>query len=229
MMKLNFLTKTNIEQVLSGAREKNRTRSEVNESLSDLFDSLDIKIQNDFDFDQLESNRIYHLDQIREVCIHYRLRFLDLKYFKGKLPESAHEAINSIEETHNTVLSDFKIMAPSVLFRLERKDDPLLFVPLGNNYYYLVHKWGNDLHPLRKIMMWPFKSIWTLLSALLVLSWFITELTPMNLFTKNPDTASYWMLYFFMFKGIASIVLFYGFALGKNFNPAIWNSKYNKS
>ncbi|MDA8947606.1 hypothetical protein N9H57_00535 [Flavobacteriaceae bacterium] len=229
MMKLNFLTKTNIEQVLSGAREKNRTRSEVTESLSDLFDSLNIKIQNDFDFDQLESNRIYHLDQIREVCIHYRLRFLDLKYFKGKLPESAHEAINSIEETHNTVLSDFKIMAPSVLFRLERKDDPLLFVPLGNNYYYLVHKWGNDLHPLRKIIMWPFKSIWTLLSALLVLSWFITELTPMNLFTKNPDTASYWMLYFFMFKGIASIVLFYGFALGKNFNPAIWNSKYNKS
>lgn len=229
MMKLNFLTKTNIEQVLSGAREKNRTRSEVTESLSYLFDSLDIKIQNDFDFDQLESNRIYHLDQIREVCIHYRLRFLDLKYFKGKLPESAHEAINSIEETHNTVLSDFKIMAPSVLFRLERKDDPLLFVPLGNNYYYLVHKWGNDLHPLRKIMMWPFKSIWTLLSALLVISWFITELTPMNLFTKNPDTASYWMLYFFMFKGIASIVLFYGFALGKNFNPAIWNSKYNKS
>mgnify|MGYP001043591876 CR=1 FL=1 len=229
MMKLNFLTKTNIEQVLSGAREKNRKRSEVTESLSDLFDSLDIKIQNDFDFDQLESNRIYHLDQIREVCIHYRLRFLDLKYFKGKLPESAHEAINSIEETHNTVLSDFKIMAPSVLFRLERKDDPLLFVPLGNNYYYLIHKWGNDLHPLRKIMMWPFKSIWTLLSALLVLSWFITELTPMNLFTKNPDTASYWMLYFFMFKGIASIVLFYGFALGKNFNPAIWNSKYNKS
>ncbi|MDA9016203.1 hypothetical protein N9H69_05920 [Flavobacteriaceae bacterium] len=228
-MKLNFLTKTNIEQVLSGAREKNRTRSEVTESLSDLFDSLNIKIQNDFDFDQLESNRIYHLDQIREVCIHYRLRFLDLKYFKGKLPESAHEAINSIEETHNTVLSDFKIMAPSVLFRLERKDDPLLFVPLGNNYYYLVHKWGNDLHPLRKIIMWPFKSIWTLLSALLVLSWFITELTPMNLFTKNPDTASYWMLYFFMFKGIASIVLFYGFALGKNFNPAIWNSKYNKS
>lgn len=229
MMKLNFLTKTNIEQVLSGAREKNRTRSEVTESLSDLFDSLNIKIQNDFDFDQLESNRIYHLDQIREVCIHYRLRFLDLKYFKGKLPESAHEAINSIEETHNTVLSDFKIMAPSVLFRLERKDDPLLFVPLGNNYYYLVHKWGNDLHPLRKIIMWPFKSIWTLLSALLVLSWFITELTPMNLFTKNPDTASYWMLYFFMFKGIASIVLFYGFTLGKNFNPAIWNSKYNKS
>jgi len=37
------------------------------------------------------------------------------------------------------------------------------------------------------------------------------------------------MVYFFMFKAIAAIVLFYGFALGKNFNPAIWNSKYNKA
>ena len=54
-------------------------------------------------------------------------------------------------------------MAPSVLFRLEKKDDPLLFVPLGNEYYYLIHKWGNDLHPFRKALMWPFKNIWNLL------------------------------------------------------------------
>jgi hypothetical protein len=229
MMKLNFLNKTNIEEVLSSEREKYFTNTQTSESLSDLFDKLDIKTQNDFDFDELESKHIYHLDQIREVCIHYRLRFLDIKYFKGKLPESAHEAIDSIEKTHNTVLSDFKIMAPSVLFRLEKKDDPLLFVPLGNSYFYLVHKWGNDLHPFRKIMMWSFKSIWNLLLSLLGLSWIATELTPMGLFTKNPDSASYWMLYFFMFKAIASIVLFYGFAMGKNFNPAIWNSKYNKS
>jgi hypothetical protein len=37
------------------------------------------------------------------------------------------------------------------------------------------------------------------------------------------------MLFFFMFKAIASIVLFYGFALGKNFNPAIWNNRYDKT
>jgi hypothetical protein len=169
------------------------------------------------------------LEQIRDVCIRFRLRFLDLKYFKNKLPESALEAVNSIEAKHNTVLTDFKIMAPSVLFRLERKDDPLLFVPIGNGYYYLIHKWGNDLHPMRSILMWPFKNIWNLLITLLGVSWVATEMTPMGLFTKTPDTTSYWMLFFFMFKAIASVVLFYGFALGKNFNPAIWNSKYNKS
>ena len=228
-MMMKFLPRTNIEEVLSDVRLRHSKSVDTNKSLFDLIDNLDIKIQNNFNFDNLKSNRIYHLDQIREVCINYRLRFLDLKYFKGELPESACKAISLIEKEHNTILSDFKIMAPSILFRLERKDDPLLFVPLGNNYFYLVHKWGNDLNPFRKIMMWPFKNIWNLLLTLLVVSWFITELTPMGLFSKNPDTSSFWMLFFFMFKAIVSIVLFYGFALGKNFNPAIWNSKYNKS
>ena len=229
MMKMNILTKTNIEEVLSTVRKKQGTTIQDKDTLTTLFNNLDIKIQNNFEFDQLDTHRIYHLNQIRKVCIHYRLRFLDIKYFKGSLPSSAHEAIDVIEKKHNTVLSDFKIMAPSVLFRLESKDDPVLFVPMGNNYYYLVHKWGNDLHPMRKILMWPFKNIWNLLLTLLGVSWIATELTPMSLFTKNPDSSAYWMLYFFMFKGIASVVLFYGFALGKNFNPAIWNSRYNKS
>ena len=228
MMMMNLLPKTNLEEVLNKTRSKART-SQESLSFEQLIDALDIKTQNNFDFDRLESHKIYHLDQIREVCIQYRLRFLDIKYFKNDLPESAHQAIQDIETSHGTVLADFKVMAPSVLFRLERKDDPLLFVPMGNNYYYLVHKWGNDLHPLRKLLMWPFKNIWNLLLTVLAVSWVATEMTPMGLFTKTPDGASYWMLYFFMFKAIASIVLFYGFALGKNFNPAIWNSKYNKS
>jgi len=228
MMKLKLLTKTNIEKELVKVRLKGQS-SENTDFLTETFNDLDIKIQNDFDFDQLETHKIYHLEQIRDVCIRFRLRFLDLKYFKNKLPESALEAVNSIEDKHNTVLTDFKIMAPSVLFRLERKDDPLLFVPIGNGYYYLIHKWGNDLHPMRSILMWPFKNIWNLLITLLGVSWIATEMTPMGLFTKTPDTTSYWMLFFFMFKAIASVVLFYGFALGKNFNPAIWNSKYNKS
>ena len=228
MMKLKLLTKTNIEKELVKVRLKGQS-SENTDFLTETFNDLDIKIQNDFDFDQFETHKIYHLDQIRDVCIRFRLRFLDLKYFKNKLPESALEAVNSIEAKHNTVLTDFKIMAPSVLFRLERKDDPLLFVPIGNGYYYLIHKWGNDLHPMRSILMWPFKNIWNLLITLLGVSWVATEMTPMGLFTKTPDTTSYWMLFFFMFKAIASVVLFYGFALGKNFNPAIWNSKYNKS
>ena len=100
---------------------------------------------NNFDFDKLETQRIFHLNQIRKVCIDYRLRFLDLKYFKGNIPKEGIDKITQLEKEHQTSLEGFKIMAPSVLFRLKKTDDPLLFVPLGNNYFYLVHKWGNDL------------------------------------------------------------------------------------
>ncbi|MFL2578095.1 MAG: hypothetical protein ACJ0QE_05235 [Flavobacteriaceae bacterium] len=184
---------------------------------------------NNFDFDLLESHKIFHLDQIKEVCIDYRLRFLDLKYFKGNVPKEAIAKISALEKNHDTALDNFKVMAPSVLFRLKKADDPLLFVPLGNKYYYLIHKWGDDLSFFRKAWAWSFKNIWNLLITVMVVSFFATLITPYQIFTKSPTPSTFWMLFFFMFKAIASIVLFYGFALGKNFNPAIWNNRYDKT
>ena len=226
-MKMKLIQRTNIESALKKNRENTYDQHKAN--LSNLIDGLSISIINNFDLNKLSKSKIYHIDHIKRVSIDYRLRFLDIKYFKNKLPIEALEQIKKLEKNHKTKLSEFKIMAPSVLFRLEKKDDPLLFVPIGNEYYYLIHKWGNDLHPFRKALMWPFKNIWNLLLAVLALSWFLTELTPLSLFTKNLNNSSYWMLLFFMFKAIASIVLYFGFALGKNFNPAIWDNRYNKA
>ena len=226
-MKVNLLPRTNIEQSLN--RLKTKSIDQHEKELKDLINHLNINSFNSFDFEKLDANKIYSINTIKRVCIDYRLRFLDIKYFKNKLPNEVYQKINSLEKVHNTKIGDFKIMAPSALFRLEKTDDPLLFVPLGNNYYYLVHKWGNDLHPFRKLSMWPFKNIWNLLFAILLFSFLVTEITPLTLFTKSPNTSSYWMLLFFMFKAIASVVLYFGFALGKNFNPAIWNNKYNKA
>lgn len=226
-MKVNLLPRTNIEESLNRLKTKNIDQHE--KELKNLINHLNINTFNSFDFEKLDPNKIYNINTIKSVCIDYRLRFLDIKYFKNKLPNEVFQKIKSLEKTHNTNIGDFKIMAPSALFRLEKTDDPLLFVPLGNNYYYLVHKWGNDLHPFRKLIMWPFKNIWNLLFTILLFSFLVTEITPLTLFTKTPNTSSYWMLLFFMFKAIASVVLYFGFALGKNFNPAIWNNKYNKS
>jgi len=228
-MKLNALPRTNVKVALDKIRAYELTANEQETALKTLYDSFEIRTTNAFNFDLLDRNKIYHLEQIKKVSINYRLRFLDLKYFKNKLPESAHQDIQQLETLHETQLSGFKIMAPSALFRLEKADDPLLFAPLGNDFYYLVHKWGNDLHPLRRLMMLPFKNIWNLLGLVLAISFVVTEIMPKNLFTKSPDASTYWMLLFFNFKAIASVVLFYGFALGKNFNPAIWNNKYNKA
>ena len=233
-----LLNKTDIEQKLALLKEKNDSQ-EILEQVHQILnqntncsdesvaqETLNLTTSNHFIFDELETSRIYHIDQIQKICIDYRLRFLNLKYFKGQLPKEAKAEINRLEKVHQTELGAFKIMAPSKLFKLEDKDDPLLFAPIGNGYYYLIHKWGNDLHPLRKLLVWPFKGIVNLALTTLVISYLVTLLVPSGLFSKNDTSAEFWMMFFFMFKSIAAIVIFYGFALGKNFNPVIWNSKY---
>ena len=138
--------------------------------------------------------------------------------------------IKTLEKEHNIALSGFKIIAPSKLFRLKNADDPLLFAPIGNGYYYLIHKWGNDLSPFRKLAMWPFKTFENLLVLIVVTSILATYLFPMSLLTKQEETLQeYILLFFFMFKAVAAIVLYYGFAKGKNFNTAIWNSAYSNA
>lgn len=181
---------------------------------------------NNFDHDLLVTDRIYHIEQIKQICIDYRLRFLNSKYFKGDYPSEAIAKIKELDSTHQIEVSGFKIVAPSKLFKLKNADDPLLFAPIGNDYFYLIHKWGNDLHPLRKIFMLPFKNLLNLTILILLLSAFCTMFLPMHLFSKESSISTYLILYFFIFKAIAAVTIFYGFALGKNFNYAIWNSKY---
>ncbi len=239
-----LLPKTNIQEKLHRARSK-RSFSEENrlEEVYKILANLDNEIdrieknittgkgtqRNQFIFDILETSRIYHIDEIKNICIDYRLRFLDSKYFKGEIPAEAISKIKSLERTHNLEIKGFKILAPSKLFKLEDKDDPLLFAPIGNGYHYLIHQWGNDLHPLRKMLMWPFKGIINLSLLVFAISYLATLFVPEGLFSKSSSSAEFWIIFFFMFKSIAAVVIFYGFALGKNFNPAIWNSKYFNS
>ena len=216
-----MLTNTDIQEKLNFEKKSNIYYDYIKRSKKNHF--------NDFNLDKLDNDKIFHLNTIRKICIDYRLRFLDIKYFKGEIPSEAIDKIKQLENDHNKKLNNFKIMAPSIMFRLKKTDDPLLFVPIGDNYFYLIHKWGNDLAPLRKIRMWPFRSIKNLLFTLLFVSYAITLITPLSIFTNKPDSSDFWILFLFMFKAVVSIVLFLGVALGKNFNPKIWNSRYNKS
>lgn len=174
----------------------------------------------------LDPDRIYHISHIKKICTDYRLRFLDTRYFKGEFPGEALVKIKQLEKQHNTEFHEFKMIAPAGLFRLENADDPLLFIPVGNDFYYLVHQWGNDLHPLRKWLMLPFKSLLNLFLLIAVISLAVTAVIPLKLFTPHPDASHFWMLYFFVLKSICGITLFYAFALGKNFNGVVWDSKY---
>ncbi len=181
---------------------------------------------NSFNIDELESNKIYHLEDIEKICIDYRLRFLPSAYFKAEIPYEAISKIKNLENIHQTKLEGFKIMAPAKLFKLQNADDPLLFAPIGNEYYYLIHSWGNDLHPFRKLLMWPFKNLENFMLVLLVISFLITFLIPNGMFSPKMSTSEFLMIFFFMFKWVAGMALFIGFKKGKNFSSSIWRSKF---
>ena len=205
-------------------------RKKEGDVLEQVFDILSAeKTTNTFDFDKLDTNRIFHLNHIREICIDYRLRFLDISRFKGTIPQEAISQQRTIEKTQGTQLKHLKIMAPSKLFKLDSADDPLMFAPMGNDYYYLIHKWGNDINPFRKAVVWPFKNIITMCISLLLVSLALTWLMPLNLFNPNPTLSDFVLVFLFVFKSIAAVVIYYAFALGKNFNRAIWDSRYYNS
>ena len=235
-----MLSKTNIELKLEQLRNKRISEEAILDEVAQIFSENDIRRKtiketlkkesstkhNTFNFNKLESNRIYHISDIQKLCVDYRLRFLDSRFFKGTIPEEAVSKIRQLENEHDTSLKNFKIIAPAKLLKLENADDPLLFAPMGNDYFYLIHKWGNDLHPLRKVLMWPYKTLENLVVTVFFVSLLITAITPIHLFSTEVTTQEYVLLFLFMFKWVGGMVLFYGFAKGKNFNTAIWNSKY---
>jgi hypothetical protein len=186
-----------------------------------------IKIDLDYNPDKIDSNRLFHVDQIRKICIDYRLRFLDFNFFKGGVPDEAYTRLKEFELNHPDLDLNIKMMAPTKLFKLENYDDPLMFVSLGNNYYYLIHKWGNDMSYFRKMFMWPFKNIYNILVYIAIISLFFTTFVPDGIFFyKNNPEIQFFVVFLFMFKSLAAIFIYFGFAMGKNFNENIWNSKF---
>lgn len=183
---------------------------------------------NNFIIDNVDTDAIFHISQIEKICIDYRLRFLDTRYFKGSYPDKVVEKIQYLEDKHQTILDGFKIIAPSKLFRLDKADDPLLFAPMGNGYYYLIHKWGTDLHPLRKIKYWSIKNVENLGISIFVASFIFTILTKDIIYHSSANAGHLFMLFLFYVKGVLGLLFLFGASSGKNFSEYCWQSKYDK-
>lgn len=115
-----------------------------------------------------KQERVFHISQIREVCNKYYLRFLPTRYYNGVVDVNTPEKISTFEVAYGERcdMDNMYIMAPAKSFKLERRPkDPLLFYRINySDYYYLVHKWGNDLNLFRRFL--PFLST-------MVGTWFI--------------------------------------------------------
>jgi len=177
----------------------------------------------------LEKNRIFSVDDIKSICIDYRLRFLDSKYFKmEELPYDAVIAVKNLEKHLGEEVKHLKIMGAAKFFKLEdRNKDPLLFARIDETNYYLIHKWGKDFAWYNKILVYPFRSILALLMSMLIVGLPIVFLTPLLFFHTAKDIQYYQMLYLAAFTVYTFFVMvFGGFTFYKKFSKICWNSPY---
>ena len=233
------MKKVNLFDELIREREKTINSKELNAIIKNIWSKEDSKKDhiikslnkrnnskfNNLKFDKMESKNIFHQDTIKKICVRYRLRFLDSNLFKGEYPKNITSIIKNVEIKHDTTLSNFMIMAPSKLFKIKSPDDPILFVPIGNKYYYLIHKWGEEFNVFRKLLVLPFKNIdnLTIFSVLVsvVFSLLCKVIMPSLTFSEV------FILFLFLVKGFIFIFFYMFFLTRRNFNESIWNSKYD--
>lgn len=235
----------NLEKALLHERQKEANEEQILRAYLDMLEqdnAKDAQIINNItqptggpltpvNIDHIEASNIYTERQIRNICVRYRLRFLDAALFKGDIPFEAISKIKEVQNRDGIELKNFKIVAPAGLFRLKYKDkDPILFLDLGNGYYYKIHKWGKDLHPLRGLIMYPFRNFTTLFKTITGISFAAAALMPSSVMMGPYDTSSFpirVVFFFYMFIALAGLTSLYGFSRMKNFSEKLWNSQYD--
>ncbi len=177
-----------------------------------------------------DEKNIYSLEQIKKICIRYRLRFLPTRLFKAEFPYEAITKINELERSLNTKIDDFKIIAPSKAFDLENiNKDPLLFAQLADGRYYLIHQWGADLKWYRKILTWPLQNFTTYFITLWFLAASLAFAIPSSVMQQlSQDSETFLRLWLTVHTFIAFMGLSFWLALSyeKTFSSLNWESKY---
>ena len=169
----------------------------------------------------LDPKHIFSLDQIEKLCIKYRLRFLDSKHFRSEIPYEAIQKVKILEDELGMDLKGFKIIAPKELFKLTDKDsDPILMLPLKNDRFYFIHKWGGEISSLRALLAFPMRSFmsmfWFLAAVAVLFAWAV----------PTPSFDVFMFLVVHSFIAICGMACMLIFTMRENFSNAEWKSKY---
>ncbi len=242
-----MFSKININQELSKLKDKRRTVADglLQEAKQILNDDLfkhkkildNLTLYNDT-FKKLNDNEVdqdylYTLNEIKELAIIYRLRFLESQHFKAEFPYEAILKIKDLNSKFGKELEGFKVLAPLEAFGKNTKNECcVMFAPTLNGNYYLIHQWGNLFKKDRKYRNWPLRSFETLFITLLVLTLIITLCLPSGLIALNVKNVPYWSGYriatfFHLLIFNFGVTAYYTFTFSKNFSSSIWDSDRN--
>jgi hypothetical protein len=240
-----MFNKVNLEDALFRAREERKNaESEIAlEQFRDLFladweKERRIKnlIEKGCTTDQLlngeglDEKRIFELGSIKSIAIKYRLRFLSTKHFKKQFPLEAISKIKETEKHTGEEISALMLLAPASMYSLKDVNtDPLLFAPLSDGRFYLIHQWGGDLAWYRAILAWPLAKLPNLIATIAGLSLLIALLVPRSMMgSESGNFFNFYRIAFFAWNMlfISGFASYFWFATHQKFSVHAWNSKH---
>lgn len=178
-------------------------------------------------FNVMVRDRIVHEDHLKSLCVDYRLRFLNATHFAGQIPYEAIAAMERLDASAGTRLNGYRILAPASLFRLSYQDkDPMLLLELGGGFHYLVHKWGGEINPLRRILMFPLRSFKAMMQSILVFCALVALAIPESVLGEHSGFVR-GIFFFYLLFATSAMSALYGFSRAKNFSENLWQSRYD--
>ena len=154
--------------------------------------------------------KVYKIEQIEKLCVDYRLRFLQSKYYTGSYDVEVAAKIKDFAKATKSPSDEYTLgrrffmMAPAEMFELRdekyvskaelrRQADPAIFFQIDEKHFRLIHKWGNDFTIFRLIQGFRWKSWWShqwfntfLISPIVAMLFFLCHNTPAAQFENHP-------------------------------------------
>lgn len=180
------------------------------------------------DESEVDKRFIFSVDEVKKICIKYRLRFLDSQYYRNEFPYEAVLKIKDLNTLYHKDLKGFKILAPAKAFSKKEKNLPgLLFAPTFNGNYYLIHSWGKHYKWYQKFLLFPAQTFETLLLSIALFVLILALSLPVELITLD-RSAPYWCgyriaTYFHLLIFFCGFTAYATFAFNKNFSKSNWN------
>ena len=154
--------------------------------------------------------KVYKIEQIEKLCVDYRLRFLQSKYYTGSYDVEVSAKIKDFARATKSPIDDYTLgrrffmMAPAEMFELRdekyvskaelrRQADPAIFYQIDEKHFRLIHKWGADFTIFRLIEGFRWKSWWShqwfntvMVSPIIAAIYFLCFESPASAFDNHP-------------------------------------------
>lgn len=180
---------------------------------------------------ETSSKTILSEDDIKQICIRYRLRFLPVQLYCGEVPYEVISKIKSYEHRNHGNKSELFILAPPAFFLLKNAyKDPLLFVTHSSGGYEMLCEWGEKSSWYVPILNYPYRDFRSMVISSLAVGLLIAMICGFNGILNYPNTFKSIIMkvpIMILSAGMFStLALCYGLITKTDFSADNWKSKY---